>query len=165
VIRAVQGSVCFVCDGDRVLLLYRNHQPFMGKWDGLTGLVEFGETPEQTARREVLEESGLTITECDHRGHLLLYNVENTSVIAADLFVASRFEGELRDSEEGLPVWVPVSEIPQVDLIGFVHVTLPLVLVPHTFLIGTIQHRSGGEIVSYELRHHQIGETQVLVSG
>ena len=58
--RIVQGSVIFVVDGERVLLLQRNHQPFAGKWDGLQGLVEFGETPEEAAKRELAEEAQLT---------------------------------------------------------------------------------------------------------
>lgn len=163
--RAVQGSVCFVCHGENVLLLQRNHQPFEGKWDGLEGLVKFGESPAQAAKREVLEESGLTITDCDHRGHLLLYNTEDSSAISVDLFVASGHQGELRGSEEGLPVWFPLSEIPQLDLIGFVHITLPLILTAHSFLVGIIHHLGTGDVVDYELHHHQIGETKTFLHG
>ena len=56
--------------------------------DGLTGLVEFGESPLQAARREVFEESGLIVEVCKHRGHLLLYNTESLFAISADQFVA-----------------------------------------------------------------------------
>ena len=55
------GSVCFAQNGDRILLLQRNHPPFQGKWDGLQGRIEFGESPAQAAAREVYEESGLTL--------------------------------------------------------------------------------------------------------
>jgi 8-oxo-dGTP pyrophosphatase MutT (NUDIX family) len=164
-VRAVQGSVCFVRDEDKVLLLCRNHDPFKGMWDGLTGLVEFGESPLQAARREALEESGLIVDECEHRGHLLLYNTESLLAISADLFVAWGHRGELRGSEEGLPVWVPIADIPRVDLIGFVHTTLPLILVPQTFLAGTIRHLAGGEIVDCELCHYQVSGTKAILSG
>ncbi len=160
--RIVQGSVIFVVDGDRVLLLQRNHQPFAGKWDGLQGLVEFGETPEEAARREVYEEAGLVLDLCEQRGHLLLYNVERPLTISADLFVATVREGTLRGSEEGEPVWVPLADVPHTDLVGFVHITLPLVLTPGSLLVGTIRHLASGDPVSYELRHHHLGETQVV---
>lgn len=161
--RTLKGSVCFLCESDQILLLQRNHEPFKGKWDGLQGLAEFGETPIETARREVYEESGLTIGDCHHRGHLLLYNVESCLMIAADLIVATSHQGTLGESEEGRPVWVPVSAIPHIDLIGFMHTTLPLVLRPDTFLIGTIRHLPSGDPASYELHHHRIGETKALI--
>ena len=154
--RAYKGSVCFVLNaaGDQILLLQRNHDPFKDKWDGLQGLAEFGESPIETARREVSEESGLTISDVAHRGHLLLYNVETDMVIVADLIVATCYEGEPGSSEEGQPVWVPLADLPVTDLVGFVHITLPLVLTPDTFLTGTIQHVSSGVPVRYELTHH-----------
>lgn len=58
--------------------------------------------------------------------------------------------------------WFPVSEILNLDLIGFVHVTLPLLLLPGTFLIGTVSHSDTGEVISYHLSHHHIIETKVL---
>ena len=161
--RVVKGSVCFVRDDDRILLLQRNHEPFKGKWDGLQGLAEFGETPEETARREVREEAGLTLAECHHRGHLLLHNVENPIMIVADLFLATGPQGDLRGSEAGDLVWVPIADIPTTDLIGFAHITLPRVLMPDTFLIGTIRYLNNGDPVSYDLRHHQIAATQTLI--
>lgn len=161
--RIYNGCVCFVRNGDNILLLQRNHEPFKDKWDGLQGLVEFGESPLQAVKREVQEEAGLTITACAHRGHLLLYNVESDICISADLFVASVFEGEIHGSEEGDPVWVPLADIPHTDLIGFVHITMPLVLTPDTFLIGTIRHTRSGDPVSYELTHSRLGETRELI--
>lgn len=154
--RIVQGSVCFVLRDDEILLLRRNHPPFLGKWDGLQGLLEFGETPAQAAIREVWEESGLTIQHCEHRAHLQLYNLDTFLSISADLFVADNFSGMLQGSEEGLPEWVPLAQVQELDLVGFVHITLPLVLTPHSFLTGTIQHRNSGEPVCFELRHIDI---------
>ncbi|MCD4685129.1 MAG: NUDIX domain-containing protein [Anaerolineae bacterium] len=161
--RMVQGSVIFVLDDNaQVLLLQRNHPPFEGKWDGLQGVVEFGETPEQAARRETTEESGLVLDTCDHRAHLLLYNTERPLTISTELFVATVDHGTLRGSREGLPTWVALDKIPQTDLLGFMHITLPLILMPHTLLLGTIRHTNTGAPVSYDLAHHQIGETTVF---
>jgi 8-oxo-dGTP diphosphatase len=165
VVRAVLGAVCIIRTEESVLLLYRNHEPFKGKWDALTGLVEFGETPAEAARREALEEAGLEIWNCDHRGHLLLYNVDNCTAIAADLFVTSDFRGELRGSEEGMPVWVPISTIHEVDLVDFIHLTLPRILTPGTFLRGTISHHRSGEPVQYLLEHHGVDPIETLSRG
>jgi 8-oxo-dGTP pyrophosphatase MutT (NUDIX family) len=152
-------------NGDHILLMQRRYPPFLDKWDSPGGAVEYGETPEQAARREVLEETGLTITDCHHRASLLLYNTDDETGIAVDIFVAAGFEGELRASTEGEPVWVPVAELPAVDMIGFVRVIMPLTLVPDTFLTGTIHHTRTGDVVRYQLYHHRIGDTHVLEQG
>jgi mutator protein MutT len=49
-----------ICSG-KILLEKRNNEPGKGKWSIPGGLVELGETAEQTAVREVEEETGLTV--------------------------------------------------------------------------------------------------------
>ncbi|WP_106766184.1 NUDIX hydrolase [Paenibacillus faecalis] len=44
----------------RMLLIRKARGPYIGKWDLPGGSIEFGEEPEQTLRREFLEETGLT---------------------------------------------------------------------------------------------------------
>lgn len=159
---AIIASVCIISKDDQILLLRRNHQPYKGKWAVPQGLVEFGESPVQTAQREVYEETGLTVTDCDHRGHLLLYNKDRSLPVSVEYFIALDYQGELRAGDEGPAAWFPVSEIPKLNLIGFVRVTLPLLLLPGTFLTGTVLHSKTGEVISYCLSHHYIIETKVL---
>jgi ADP-ribose pyrophosphatase YjhB (NUDIX family) len=45
----------------RLLLIRRGHDPHAGLWSLPGGRVERGETPEQAVRREVLEETGLSV--------------------------------------------------------------------------------------------------------
>jgi 8-oxo-dGTP diphosphatase len=51
-----------VIDGDRVLVVRRARPPALGVYTLPGGVVEAGETLEQAAAREVLEETGLAIT-------------------------------------------------------------------------------------------------------
>lgn len=46
---------------DRVLLVLRGQEPSRGKWSIPGGVMELGETFQETARREVLEECGVQI--------------------------------------------------------------------------------------------------------
>ncbi len=55
------GVGAVVLDGDRVLLVRRGRPPAFGKWSLPGGLVELGETTQEAARREVLEECGLDV--------------------------------------------------------------------------------------------------------
>ncbi len=54
---------CLVRDGDRYLLLKRSEQvgTFKGYWAAVSGYVEDGETPDQTAVKELREETSLDL--------------------------------------------------------------------------------------------------------
>jgi len=51
----------FVADGGRTLLVKRRLPPEQGKWALAAGFVDFGESPEAAAVREMREETGLDI--------------------------------------------------------------------------------------------------------
>jgi NADH pyrophosphatase NudC (nudix superfamily) len=50
---------------DSVLLVKRLREPFAGKWMFPSGFVDFGEHPEESLKREILEETGLTMNRAD----------------------------------------------------------------------------------------------------
>ncbi|MHA2140418.1 MAG: NUDIX domain-containing protein [Candidatus Thorarchaeota archaeon] len=71
-----------VTDGEKLLLVKRGREPYKGRWALPGGFVEYGETVEETAVREVMEETGVQIKlesilgvysdpQRDPRGHTL----------------------------------------------------------------------------------------------
>ena len=48
--------------GKEVLLVKRRREPYKGTWMFPSGFNDYGEHPEETARREVREETSLTVT-------------------------------------------------------------------------------------------------------
>lgn len=55
------GVGVIILDGTKILLGKRKNAHGSGTWSPPGGHLEFGETPQECARREVLEETGLTI--------------------------------------------------------------------------------------------------------
>ena len=57
-------TLCYIEQNDQYLMLHRirkENDLNEGKWIGVGGHVEKGETPEQCIRRETKEETGLTL--------------------------------------------------------------------------------------------------------
>ncbi len=52
---------CFIIERGRVLLLRRGIEPALGRWTFPGGFVDVGETPAETARRETIEEVGMSV--------------------------------------------------------------------------------------------------------
>jgi lipoyl(octanoyl) transferase len=81
-----------VHDGDRVLLLHR--RPERGDfWQPITGSIEDGESPAETARREIVEETG-------HTGEPVALGVTQSFMIESQ-YLASRFPVPIIASEVG----------------------------------------------------------------
>lgn len=54
------ATICYIDNGKELLLLHRNKKPndvHEGKWISVGGKLEAGETPDECARREILEET------------------------------------------------------------------------------------------------------------
>jgi len=59
---ASQASVGIIVRGKKVLLVKRNRDPHKNTWGFPAGFVEYGEHPLDALKREVKQETGLTVT-------------------------------------------------------------------------------------------------------
>jgi len=123
----ILATLCYVKHEGRTLMVLRNKKAgdiHTGKWNGLGGKVEAGESPDMCVRREVLEESGLTIKEPYLHGLLIFANFKGQDWYVF-VFTADKFEGELIDSPEGRLEWIPDHEIEELALWPSDHIFLP----------------------------------------
>ena len=112
-------TLCYIRKEDQILMLLRNkkaHDENEGKWIGVGGKLEQGETPHECVCREVLEETGLSLTNYRFRGMIsFISDVWEDELML--LYDASGFEGELKtDCSEGTLRWVPQDQVMQLPL-------------------------------------------------
>ena len=83
-----------------------------GKWIGIGGKFEEGESPDECLRREVWEETGLTLTRFQFRGVVTFLCNDSGSDQLMYLFTATGWTGELNpDCSEGELAWVPKGQV------------------------------------------------------
>ena len=75
------------------------------KWVGIGGKFEPGESPEDCARREVREETGLTMRSWHYRG-IVTFVSDQWGTEYMHLFHSADFSGELIPCDEGELEWV-----------------------------------------------------------
>lgn len=103
------ATLVYIKQDGQTLMVHRNKKPgdmHAGKWNGLGGKLEPGETPEACAVREVWEESGLTIRAPRLHGLLTFPAFSQGEDWYAFVFTAHDFRGDLIDSPEGRLEWV-----------------------------------------------------------
>ena len=116
-------TLCYIEKDDKYLMLHRvkkENDLNKDKWIGVGGKFEPGETPEECLLREVKEETGLILTSYRFRA-IITFISDEWGVEYMHLFTADAYEGELpeesmRDCSEGELVWVPKSEIENLQL-------------------------------------------------
>ena len=103
------ATLCYVRSENKTLMLHRikkKNDFHEGKWNGLGGKFEQGETPEECVIREVKEESGLLIKNPKLHGFITFPMFDGKKDWYVFLFTASEFNGELIDSHEGKLEWI-----------------------------------------------------------
>ena len=105
-------TLCYIEKEGKYLMLHRvkkHHDINAGKWIGVGGHVENGETPEECLLREVREETGLGLTAYRLRG-LVTFLSDVCEPELMCVFTADAFDGELIERDEGELAWVEKSQ-------------------------------------------------------
>ena len=104
----INSTLCYIEKDGRWLMLYRGRKendPNAGKWVGVGGKFEDKESPEDCVRREVKEETGLTLLAQRLRG-IITFVSDKWETEYMYLFTADRFTGEMTLCDEGDLMWV-----------------------------------------------------------
>ena len=112
-------TLCYIEKDDHILMLQRNRKkndPNEGKWIGVGGKVEPGESPDECMLREVYEETGLHLERFDCKG-IITFVSDRWDDEYMVLYSADRFSGTVReDCPEGRLAWIPKDELMQLPM-------------------------------------------------
>jgi len=134
----VKATLVYVTDGDRTLMIHRVRKAqdlHAGKYNGLGGKLEEGETPWECAIREVKEESNLDISELKFKGHLLFPKFDGQGRDwLVFVYRAHRFSNVLvAENREGVLEWVANDQLLALNLWPGDRLFLPYIHTEHTF--------------------------------
>ncbi|HVP26893.1 MAG TPA: NUDIX hydrolase [Candidatus Bathyarchaeia archaeon] len=109
-----------ICNG-KILLEKRGNEPGKGKWSIPGGLVELGETVEQTVIREVKEETGLEVEKPEHIDVVDNIDLDENGRIKYHFiiidFLVKLKSGILKAASDAAEVrWVLLSEVEKYEL-------------------------------------------------
>ncbi|CAM9334995.1 unnamed protein product [Ascophyllum nodosum] len=148
-----------VDDGCNELLLGLKKQGFgEGKWNGFGGKLEAGETVEEAAKRELLEESGVIAQRLSLRGQLTFNVPSYSSIMRVFVYEAVSYVGEPRESEEMRPRWFRETDLPFKEMWADDEHWMPLFLAGK-FFQGEFNFSDEQTIIDYKLRDLPSAET------
>lgn len=109
-----QLTLLFLIRDNQVLLAMKKRGFGAGRWNGVGGKLDEGETIEQALVRECQEE--ISVTPVDYRKaariifHEQHQGTKNT--LEVHVFTCTKWEGEPEETEEMAPKWFDTGEIP-----------------------------------------------------
>ena len=107
-------SLLFLRKGDEVLLALKKRGFGEGRWNGVGGKVEPGETVEAAMIRETEEEIHVTPTQYEKVGDIRFdeYFKGIPTLMHVHIFIATAWTGEPKESEEMQPRWFDLGDVP-----------------------------------------------------
>lgn len=157
------ATLMFVIRGGEALLIRKLRGLGAGKMNAPGGRLEPGEAPVDAAIRETHEEVGVIPLEPRFRGRLRFAFIHRPNEVAPSpelgyrlechVYSADGFEGEVRASDEAIPMWVPLHAMPYDEMWADDRLWLPLMLSGRTPFDGRFVFE-GEAMLDVVLEHH-----------
>lgn len=148
-------TLCFLEDDNRICLAMKKRGFGVGKWCGIGGKVQEGESIKEAAVRELKEEIGVDT----HNQHLeevgnikFYFNEKPDWNQHMHIFFIKNWQGEPQETEEMAPQWYDKNEIPYEKMwVDGIH-WLPKVLNGKKIEADFYFAKDGDELDKFEVR-------------
>ena len=107
---------CYLIKDNKVVVTkYKEGNKKFGYYDIPGGKIEEGENPEQTAIREMKEETGLKVGNLKYKGNMIIEYPNR--IFDFDVFITNESEGKPQEFEENTSEWIEINELLQKEKI------------------------------------------------
>ena len=136
--KELQTTLLYLLKDNQILLAMKKRGHGEGKYNGIGGKVDAGETIEQAMVRETQEEIGVTPLKYQKRGQIVFdsYYKGEPALINVHIYTATEFNGEPQETEEMRPFWHEINQIPYDKMFQTDKIWLPQMLEKSGFLTG-----------------------------
>jgi 8-oxo-dGTP diphosphatase len=127
--KVIPRTLIFLFNESKVLLIKQNSEtkPGFGKWNGIGGHIEEGEDPLSSARREIFEESGLSIENIKLK---FISIIPEKKELGVCLFIFSGIceNMVIKESSEGQLSWIRIDHLNEYKVMPDLQKLLKLIL-------------------------------------
>jgi 8-oxo-dGTP pyrophosphatase MutT (NUDIX family) len=149
----IEATICHVIRGRKLLLKKATRGISVGKWNAPGGKTDAGETPEEGAKREVFEETGLRISKLFYHGTLtFIMDGGKTLHTKAHVFSTTQAKGRARLSEEGPVKWFDRERLPFDEMWEDDQYWIPLVLRGIRFNSSFTYDAENRHVIGFEIK-------------
>ncbi len=109
----INSTLCHIEKDGKYLMLHRvkkENDANRDKWIAIGGKFEEGESPFDCNRREVFEETGLTLGDTRYCG-IVTFVSDKYPTEYMHIFHTKNFSGKIKQCDEGELCWLPINEI------------------------------------------------------
>jgi 8-oxo-dGTP diphosphatase len=127
-----RATLLFVRRDDEILLIRKKRGIGAGKINGPGGRIEAGESAAECAVREVHEELGVLPSK-PRLGGQLSFQFRDGYALAVDVFDTFTAEGDAIETDEALPLWTKIDQLPFEEMWADDRIWLPHLLAARFF--------------------------------
>ena len=126
----LETTLCLLKKENKILLAMKKRGFGEGKYNGVGGKIEKGETPEEAMIRETKEEIAVVPTKFEKVGFIDFdeYYKGKKQRVSFNLYFVKEWTGEPTESEEMKPKWFDIRNIPYDKMFPDDKYWLPLIL-------------------------------------
>lgn len=151
------STICYIDNGSQFLLLFRNKKEndyHQGKYISVGGKFEAGESPEECAKREIKEETGLEALKLDLQGFISFPNFQHDGEDwYSFVYRVTDYTGKLNyDSDEGQLIWVDYDKVMDMPTWEGDYIYLKWVLDPTIpYFSAKFNYNQEGQLIDYSV--------------
>ena len=148
----VVSTLCYLEKDNKYLMLLRNKKEKdvnEGKWIGVGGKCEKGESPEECVIRETFEETGIKLESLKMRG-VMTFASEGWEDEYIFVYTSDKFSGHITECNEGELAWIDKNKIMDLNLWDGDRIFLDIMLTSDKLFSIKLSYK-GDEIVDKQL--------------